>query len=105
MPAKPVVGGRGSEGISREKPGAVEPDSVNNFQGRYIIRHYWAGEVKCDTPQFGRWGGPPEGGNSVQAAQDLAEAKRGDVKLAQVVKSALPQLKLPGIAEPGKKNK
>jgi len=100
VPAKPVVGGRGSEGISREKPGAVEPDSVNNFQGRYIIRHYWAGEVKCDAPQFGRWGGPPEGGNGLQAAQDLAEAKRGTTQLAQVVKSALPQLKLPGMPEP-----
>ncbi|MCA9526146.1 MAG: DUF2330 domain-containing protein, partial [Myxococcales bacterium] len=57
VPAGPVTGGRGSEGISQEQPGAVEPASVNNFQGRYIIRHYWGGEVKCDAPVWGRWGG------------------------------------------------
>ena len=102
-PAHPVVGGRGSEGISREKPGAVEKDSVNNFQARYIIRHYWAGEVKCDNPVWGRWGGPPNGGKAVQAAQDLANAPRGGMALKQVVKSALPQLQIPGLAEPKRK--
>ena len=103
VPAGPVVGGRGSEGISREKPGAVEKDSVNNFQGRYIIRHYWAGEVKCDTPVWGRWGGPPDGGNKLQAAQDLANAPRGGMALSKVVQSALPQLKLPGLPVPERK--
>ncbi len=102
-PAGPVVGGRGSEGISREKPGAVEKDSVNNFQGRYIIRHYWAGEVKCDTPVWGRWGGPPDGGNGVKAAQDLANAPRGGVALSKVVRSTLPQLAIPGMPEPVRK--
>ena len=103
VPAGPVVGGRGSEGISREKPGAVEKDSVNNFQGRYIIRHYWAGEVKCDNPVWGRWGGPPDGGKKLQAAQDLANAPRGGVALSKVVRSNLPQLKLPGIPAPERK--
>ena len=103
VPGQPVVGGRGSEGISREKPGAVEKDSVNNFQGRYIIRHYWAGEVKCDSPVYGRWGGPPEGGTKLQAAQDLANAPRGGVALKQVVRSNLPQLGLPGLPEPVRK--
>ena len=57
--APPVVGGR----EVRDHDGALErgasPDSTNNFQGRYIIRHEWAGEVTCSNPRFGVWGGPP----------------------------------------------
>lgn len=101
--AKPVVGGRGSAGISREKPGAVEMASTNNFQGRYIIRHYWSGEVACKDPRWGRWGGPPSGGKKLKAATDLASAKRGGVKLDSIVKSALPRLGIQGMPEPKRK--
>jgi hypothetical protein len=102
--AKPVVGGRGSAGISREKPGAVEMASVNNFQGRYIIRHYWAGKVECANPRWGRWGGPPAGGQQkLKAAQDLANAKRGAISLPKVVQSALPQLGIKGMPAPQRK--
>src|SRR5579871_6298845 len=56
--AGPVVGGRSTfDGTAMELPGEVKPDSSNNFQGRYIIRHYWAGPVKCSDPVWGRWGG------------------------------------------------
>jgi hypothetical protein len=99
VPAKPVVGGRGSAGLSREKPGAVEAASVNNFQGRYIIRHYWAGKVTCENPAWGQWGGPPEGGKKTQAARDLANVKRDGISLPKLVKSALPQLQIPGMPE------
>ena len=108
--AKPVVGGRGSAGLSREKPGAVEMASVNNFQGRYIIRNYWAGEVKCDSPAWGRWGGPPAGrrsqdGNAIKAASDLANAPRDTMKLAKTIRSALPQLGIQGLPTPARKGK
>ena len=105
--AKPVVGGRGSEGLSREKPGAVEMASVNNFQGRYIIRNYWAGEVKCDAPVWGRWGGPPRGdtlgGQKLKAASDLANAPRDTVKLAKTIRSPLPELGIQGLPTPTRK--
>jgi hypothetical protein len=101
--AKPVVGGRGSQGISREKPGAVEMASVNNFQGRYIIRHYWSGEVACENPRWGQWGGPPSGGKKLKAATDLANVKRGGVQLNSIVKSALPQLGIQGKPDPVRK--
>jgi MYXO-CTERM domain-containing protein len=56
--APPVVGGR----EHRDQDGALErgakPGSQNNFQGRYIIRHEWTGDVDCKNPQFGVWGGP-----------------------------------------------
>ena len=31
---------------------------MNNFQGRYAIRHPWVGPIDCENPQRGRWGGP-----------------------------------------------
>ena len=31
----------------------------NNFQGRYIIRHYWEAALACEKPVYGVWGGPP----------------------------------------------
>src|SRR5207302_3099842 len=63
--AGPVVGGRSTwDGTSMELPGEVKPDSANNFQGRYIIRHYWAGPVSCSEPHWGVWGGPPNGGGN-----------------------------------------
>ncbi len=100
-PARPVVGGRGNAGRSTESPGGVELASVNNFQGRYIIRHYWEGKVACENPIWGRWGGPPQGqANKTQAATNLASAKRGAVKLKKSVRSNLPQLSLPGKSAP-----
>ncbi|MCA9540171.1 MAG: DUF2330 domain-containing protein [Myxococcales bacterium] len=98
--AGPVTGGRGSEGAEMEPPGGVQTASVNNFQGRYIIRHYWRGPVKCDHPVFGRWGGPPEGGEKMMAAGGLGSVERADVPLAKVVRSTLPQLGLPGKRPP-----
>lgn len=106
VPAAPVTGGRGNAGLSQEPPGGVEKASVNNFQGRYIIRHYWAGKVACDDPQYGRWGGPPNGGQPPAiAAGDLGTVERKPVALKSVVRSALPQLDLPGKPEPDRKKR
>ena len=100
-PVKPVVGGRGSAGASREPAGAVQMSSVNQFQGRYIMRNYWSGAVKCDNPKWGRWGGPPGGKtNQIRAATKLASAKRGAISLPKLVRSALPQWNLPGKSAP-----
>ena len=98
--AGPVRGGRGSAGASLEQPGGVETATVNNFQGRYIIRHYWDGPAKCDEPIYGRWGGPSSGEQKTQAATNLAGAKRDAVNLKQSVRSNLPQLSLPGKSAP-----
>lgn len=66
--AEAVVGGR----EMRQPDGTIEqgakPANVNNFQGRYIIRHPWRGPVWCPNPKFGRWGGPPGGRNSTTTA-------------------------------------
>ncbi len=59
-PAPPIIGGRGTpnrEGKMAEQ--TAEPSGMNNFQGRYIITHPWEGEVTCENPIRGEWGGPP----------------------------------------------
>jgi len=61
--APAIVGGRGTpdaEGQLQEKQ--AQPADVNNFQGRYVILHRWEGEIACQNPVRGRWGGPPGSG-------------------------------------------
>jgi hypothetical protein len=59
--------------------------------------------VSCQSPRYGVWGGPPgsSGGSSgapgaVKPAEGLANVPRGQVKLADVVQTAVPTLGLPG---------
>jgi hypothetical protein len=58
--AEPIVGGRefvvDGNGKLEERS---RPDSINNFQARYAIRHEWTGPITCKNPVRGRWGGPP----------------------------------------------
>lgn len=59
-PAPAIIGGRGipdQEGHLEEE--SAREDSMNNFQGRYVILHPWEGEIACASPVRGRWGGPP----------------------------------------------
>jgi hypothetical protein len=98
---KPMVGGRANgDGTNREEGAQGSPDGDNQFQGRYIIRHYWEGAVKCQNPQYGIWTGPPGGGGGAQTAHDLASAPRGKVSLTSVVRSPIPSLQLPGVRRP-----
>jgi hypothetical protein len=101
--ARPVLGGRANwDGTLGDQGAQVMDSGVNNFQGRYIIRHYWQGKVTCKDPRYGVWGGPPGQGGSgpVQAAEDLANAPRGKISLPAVVLSPLPQLGLAGRPRP-----
>jgi hypothetical protein len=103
--ARPVVGGRASwDGTALDTGAGPASDEVNNFQGRYIIRHYWTGPVKCQNPRYGAWGGPPNGGApEPEAARGLALAPRGKVALKKVVQSPVPSLGLPGQPSPQRK--
>jgi len=99
--AKPVVGGRSQWNGQSEGTSEAQPAPVNNFQARYIIRHYWTGAVSCPNPRYGQWGGPPGGGSAQpRAAKDLALAPRGKVDLKKVVTSSVPRLGLPGRPAP-----
>jgi hypothetical protein len=87
--APPIIGGRGTpygpEAKLNEE--GAQLSSYNNFQGRYIMLNRWEGKVECENPQYGIWGGPPNGGarNEVTAAQDTAFAKRGAVDLEKAL--------------------
>lgn len=116
--APPVWGGRANwDGTLGDHGARVQQSGANNFQGRYIIRHYWEGKVECSNPTYGRWGGRPgagwnnpmmsSGSGRPEAAKDLANAPRGKVRLADVVQSPVPELELKGVARklrPGEKS-
>jgi hypothetical protein len=102
--APPVLGGRANwDGTSGDAGAKVEAGGVNNFQGRYIIRHYWSGKVSCQQPAYGQWGGPPGNEHAKQpatAAKGLALAPRGKVTLRQAVRSPVPLLGIPASPPP-----
>jgi hypothetical protein len=99
--APPIVGGREfvqtSDG-QLERGARPSEYGGDNFQARYIIRHYWEGAVRCANPQFGIWGGPPSGDHqSTAVARDLAFVERGAKLERFVTRSAHAEL---GLASP-----
>ncbi|MEJ7603062.1 MAG: DUF2330 domain-containing protein [Kofleriaceae bacterium] len=93
--APPISGGR-----EIEHDGKLEersrPDGMNNFQGRYAIRHRWTGPIRCTKPVRGRWGGPPDGSEiaegETKAATNIAFAPRGQVQLPNLVAQDVPEI-------------
>jgi MYXO-CTERM domain-containing protein len=78
--APPITGGRevrGSDG-KLEQGATVIDGGLDNFQGRYAIRHLWAGEIACEQPVRGRWGAPPDGAPPQPTlARESSEVTRG----------------------------
>jgi len=102
--APPIVGGREFLQDGKKLEEGAKPASVNNFQGRYAIRHRWTGKVACKDPRRGRWGGPPNGGApTTKPALGLAFAPRGQVQLAKSIKQDVPEIGLKkGVLDPVK---
>jgi hypothetical protein len=100
--AKAIAGGREQRAAEGKLETGAADSSINNFQARYAVRHRWKGEVTCAKPVWGRWGGPPTGGqaSTPRAATDLAFAKRGGVKLASLVQQDVPEIGLKGATPP-----
>jgi len=99
--ARPVTGGRANwDGTSGDQGAQVTDGGANNFQGRYIVRHYWTGPAACVNPQWGVWGGA-----TATAAKGLALAPRGKVALRESVQSPVPLLGIPGKAPPRRKTR
>jgi len=101
--APPIVGGREHLVDGKKLEEGSRPDSTNNFQGRYAVRHRWSGAVKCDKPVFGRWGGPPGQGRWAQPpppvpGTNLAFAPRGQVDLAKAVQQDVPEIDVKAVA-------
>jgi hypothetical protein len=100
--APAIAGGREvrSDGKTLEQ-GAVKDSGVNNFQGRYAIRHPWKGPVECKEPRHGIWGGPPTGAaTQPRAATNVAFAPRGGTALASYLAQDVPELGVKGQAPP-----
>ncbi len=98
--AEPIVGGREFVQAGGKLEERSRPDSINNFQARYAIRHEWTGPITCKAPVRGRWGGPPEGamGGGVKPALDLAFVARGAAKLPELVKQDVPEIDVKAVA-------
>ena len=98
--AKPIAGGREQPGQDGRLETGSRPDGMNNFQGRYAIRHPWKGSISCANPKRGVWGGPPSGesGGGLKVAKDLAFAERGKLQLASVVQHDVPEIGLKSIS-------
>ena len=65
----------------------ANPSEQNFFQARYAMRHWWTGGIKCQNPQRGVWGGPPDGSDPGQTigASKIAFAPRGRMQLGAVI--------------------
>ena len=100
--AGPIAGGREVRGDKGALEHGATASGVNNFQGRYAVRHPWKGPVTCKDPQRGIWGGPPGGGRPpATPARDIAFAPRGKLQLAALVKGPVPEVvALPGAVTP-----
>jgi hypothetical protein len=99
--APPIMGGREFNADGGRLETGSRAGGVNNFQGRYAIRHPWKGPITCENPRRGNWGGPPSGTEhrGVEAARDLAFAPRGKVTLASLVRHDVPEIKVKGAPE------
>jgi hypothetical protein len=112
--ADPILGGRERHDENGDLETGAEPGQVNNFQGRYIIRHHWTGPVVCAEPTFGRWGGPPGegGGPSVSSSPSPNTSGAGsepsgtgvldDTPLDHMVAEAVPELGVTPAERPGR---
>ncbi len=90
--APAIVGGRESRGAGGKLEERATPSSVNNFQARYAIRHWWTGAITCASPRRGIWGGPPGGGQPRPTpALNLAFARRGK-SLPTMLVSNVPEI-------------
>jgi hypothetical protein len=91
--APPVEGGREHDGAGGKlrQDAKVLASGVNNFQGRYAIRHPWRGDITCTDPRYGVWGGA-----QASAARDVAFAPRGGTTLASMLAVDVPALGLRG---------
>ena len=93
--APPIAGGREFLNADGKVEKGSTPYDVNNFQGRYAIRHEWEGAIDCKEPIRGRWGGPPGGGSpKPMPATETAFAPRGKVTLASFVTESIPELEV-----------
>ena len=93
--ASPIVGGREFRNSSGKLEYGSSSSSVNNFQARYAMRHWWTGPMTCKNPRRGIWGGPwnyEQQTDDMIMARKIAFVPRGKVSLPMLVKRDLPEI-------------
>jgi hypothetical protein len=98
--ASPIAGGREflSNGTTLEQ--GSQAASMNTFQARYVIRHPWTGPVACESPNYNRWGGPPDGAKKeTLAARGTAFVTRDEKRVEKLAESPIAELKIKGLKE------
>ncbi len=101
--APAIAGGREFMQEDGKLERGSQPSSTNQFQARYIIRHPWTGDIECDDPKRGIWGGSPEHREQAPqptVARKLATAKRGGTLASFVTAESSAQLGVAAIDEP-----
>jgi len=104
--APAVLGGRGTPDAEGRFIEETQSSSQGNqFQGRYAILHPWVGELSCEQPLRGLWGGPPSGpapGTDVAKSRLQTGAVTAASNLATLLLDPIPGV-VPGAApaEPG----
>lgn len=95
--AAPVMGGRGvPDSFGQLAEQVAFEGAGNQFQGRYVILHRWQGEIACENPRRGVWGGP--GGGVARATVAPSAVQGGDTEvvsnsqLLDVLDEELPDL-------------
>jgi hypothetical protein len=92
--APPIVGGREFMQEDGKLERGARPDSTNNFQARYVIRHPWTGPIACSNPRRGVWGGKPGmdpwAAPQAKPATRIGIVPRGALTLASFVRGAVP---------------
>jgi hypothetical protein len=94
--APPIQGGNGWQQGDAKHRASPATWGGSQFQGRYILRHYWDGPITCTDPEYGRWGGQPR----LEVGMGLAFAPRDGAPLPKLVAEDVPSLGLVSSAPP-----
>jgi hypothetical protein len=85
----PAIQGGRDDGAKRTD---AVPASINNFQGRYIVRHPWLGPMNCASPDRGMWGPPPVTRGRLPPLTRDPGVVRGKLDLASVLRNDAPTI-------------
>lgn len=94
--------GPGGELETTATVSAADRYGANAFQGRYAIRHAWAGPIACNAPLRNVWTAPPNGldNGGPRAGVGLAYARRDNVQLASFLRTDVAALDLKAAGAP-----
>lgn len=90
-PGTPMAGG--IEDATRPRLArAARRANVNGFRVRFIAQHRWTGQLRCERPTRGRWGGRPWGGGSYRDAEHEPWPASRPVPLGAWILDPVPEL-------------